>query len=110
MQGTTEAMSYNAIFSPLIRRSELYCCPVLLLGSISSGPRSLMHYTFGLKPKHGSAAPSSPLQLAACGCDAVIRPLSHLLTLFRDCTQVVVLLSHSISTRLAMITMHVDML
>jgi hypothetical protein len=57
-------MSYNAIFSPLIRRSELYCCPVLLLGSISSGPRSLMHYTFGLKPKHGyimaSRQPCSP--------------------------------------------------
>lgn len=46
-------MSYNAIFSPLIRRSELYCSPVLLLGSISSGPRSILHYTFGLKPKHG---------------------------------------------------------
>ena len=63
MQGTTEAMSYNAIFSPLIRRSELYCCPVLLLGSISSGPRSLMHYTFGLKPKHGSVPPCLHLQL-----------------------------------------------
>lgn len=53
MQGTTEAMSYNAIFSPLIRRSELYCSPVLLLGSISSGPRSMLHHYFGLKPKHG---------------------------------------------------------
>lgn len=52
-QGTTEAMSYSAIFSPLIRRSELYCSPVLLLGSIASGPRSVLHYALGLKPKHG---------------------------------------------------------
>ncbi len=58
-QGTTEAMSYNAIFSPLIRRSELYCSPVLLLGSIASGPRSMLHYVLGLKPKHGCALRSN---------------------------------------------------
>ena len=46
-------MSYNALFSPQIRRSELFCSPVLLLASTCSAPRSLMHYTFGLKPKHG---------------------------------------------------------
>mmetsp|Transcript_1706 Transcript_1706/g.4949 ORF Transcript_1706/g.4949 Transcript_1706/m.4949 type:complete len:1096 (+) Transcript_1706:257-3544(+) len=51
-EGTTEAMSFSSIFSPLIRRSELYCSPVLLLGSIASGPRSMLHYALGIKPKH----------------------------------------------------------
>lgn len=45
-------MSFSTIFSPLIRRSELYCSPVLLLGSIASGPRSMLHYAFGIKSKH----------------------------------------------------------
>lgn len=51
-EGTTEAMSFSSIFSPLIRRSELHCSPVLLLGSIASGPRSMVHYAFGMQPKH----------------------------------------------------------
>lgn len=78
-QGTTEAMSYNAIFSPLIRRSELYCCPVLLLGSISSGPRSLMHYTFGLKPKHGYVMPSCQPCSLSVKSNIISSPLSYLL-------------------------------
>lgn len=48
-QGATEKVSYSSIFSPLIRRSDLYCQPVLLLGSISSAPRSLIQYYLGLK-------------------------------------------------------------
>jgi hypothetical protein len=80
-QGTTEAMSYNAIFSPLIRRSELYCCPVLLLGSISSGPRSLMHYTFGLKPKHGYIMSCQPALQPKRQVQCNQQPLSNLLSM-----------------------------
>ena len=52
-QGTTEKLSYSSIFNPLIRRSTLYCNPVLLLGSISSAPRSVLAHYFGLKYNTG---------------------------------------------------------
>ncbi len=53
MQGTTEKLSYSSIFNPLIRRSSLYCNPVLLLGSISSAPRSVLAHYFGFKYNTG---------------------------------------------------------
>ena len=52
-QGTTEKLSYSSIFNPLIRRSTLYCNPVLLLGSISSAPRSVLAHYFGFKYNTG---------------------------------------------------------
>ncbi len=58
-QGTTEKLSYSSIFNPLIRRSTLYCNPVLLLGSISSAPRSVLAHYFGLKYNTGCEPKSS---------------------------------------------------
>ena len=62
-QGTTEKLSYSSIFNPLIRRSTLYCNPVLLLGSISSAPRSVLAHYFGLKYNTGCGPSRNSAQL-----------------------------------------------
>jgi hypothetical protein len=46
-KGLTEAESYRSIFSPLLRRGELYCAPLLLLGSMDSGARAIWSYATG---------------------------------------------------------------
>lgn len=50
VRGLTEAESFKNIFNPLLKRGELYCSPVLLLGSIHSGPTALMRYMLRNRP------------------------------------------------------------
>lgn len=47
VRGLTEAESFKNIFNPLLKRGELYCSPVLLLGSIHSGPTALLRFMLG---------------------------------------------------------------
>lgn len=47
VRGLTEAESFKNIFNPLLKRGELYCSPVLLLGSINSGPTAILRYMLG---------------------------------------------------------------
>ncbi|DBA92139.1 hypothetical protein WJX77_008470 [Trebouxia sp. C0004] len=50
VRGLTEAESFKNIFNPLLKRGELYCSPVLLLGSIHSGPTALLRFMLGNRP------------------------------------------------------------
>ncbi|KAL3156916.1 hypothetical protein ABBQ38_001178 [Trebouxia sp. C0009 RCD-2024] len=50
VRGFTEADSFKNIFNPLLKRGELYCAPVLLLGSLHSGPAALISFMLGNKP------------------------------------------------------------
>lgn len=47
VRGFTEADSFKNIFNPLLKRGELYCAPVLLLGSLHSGPAALIRFMLG---------------------------------------------------------------
>lgn len=47
VRGFTEADSFKNIFNPLLKRKELYCSPVLLLGSLHSGPAALIRFMLG---------------------------------------------------------------
>ena len=49
VRGFTEADSFKNIFNPLLKRGELYCSPVLLLGSLHSGPAALISFMLGNK-------------------------------------------------------------
>lgn len=49
VRGFTEADSFKNIFNPLLKRGELYCAPVLLLGSLHSGPAALISFMLGNK-------------------------------------------------------------
>ena len=42
-----EALSLRKIFRPLVRRGEMNGYPVLLLGSLRSGPKALWDYATG---------------------------------------------------------------
>ena len=46
-KGLTEALSLRRIFHPLVKRGEMLGYPVLLLGSLRSGPRALWDYARG---------------------------------------------------------------
>ncbi|KAK9810420.1 hypothetical protein WJX72_010416 [[Myrmecia] bisecta] len=43
-KGMTEAGTFADVFSPMLRRGNLFCAPVLLLGSFSSTPRAIWQY------------------------------------------------------------------
>ena len=63
VRGLTEAESFKNIFNPLLKRGELYCSPVLLLGSIHSGPTALLRFMLGnrwVSPREQSPAQHSP--------------------------------------------------
>ena len=47
VRGLTEAESFKNIFNPLLKRGELFCSPVLLLGSLHSGPTALVRFMLG---------------------------------------------------------------
>ena len=49
VQGLTEAEAYSKYFQPLVGR-ELRTAPSMLTGSLSSGPKALLHYVLGWQP------------------------------------------------------------
>ncbi|KAK9825469.1 hypothetical protein WJX81_006378 [Elliptochloris bilobata] len=55
-KGLTEALSLRRIFRPLVERGEMLGYPVLLLGSLRSGPRALWDYARGSRPLQDSPA------------------------------------------------------
>lgn len=53
-RGWSEELSLRGIFEPLVRRGDMPGPPVLLMGSLRSGPEALLDYSRGTRPPRDS--------------------------------------------------------